>query len=187
MTAKKRKLTNMVPDPGPLPTRPSPKAGDSIRIKVLGLPPDKDESFSIRNPRHRRHQRFMDLRLAAIAAMAGSKRYLGPIELDLTIYAQHLERSIAAYLGGIMDTLGGSHGFTFTYLPIVYEDDWQIDKSNIKHKNAKKDSYTISIEFLKYDLKPRLSKELVEQIHKWKEEPGERKKVFRPVFRRDDG
>jgi hypothetical protein len=187
MSGKKRKSINLIPDPGPLPTRQSPKVGDRIRIKVLGLPPDKDESFSIRNPRHRRHQRFMDLRRAAITAMAGRKHYLGPIELNLTIYAQHLDRSIPAYLGGILDALDGSHGFTYTYLPIVYEDDFQIEKTSIKHKAARQESYTVSIKFLKYDRKPRIPKEMAEQLSKWKAESRKTKRPFRPTFRRDDG
>ncbi len=187
MRKNTRKSTTLFPDPGPLPTRASPQAGVTIRIKVAGLPPDKDETFSIRNPRHRRHQRFMDLRRAAIATMKGRKRYLGPIELNLKIYAPRLERSKAAYLGGIFDTLDGSHGFTFTYLPIVYEDDWQVFKSRIQHIVAPQASYEISVRFLKHGWKPRISKELREKLQEWNNEKVKQKKHFCPRFREDDG
>jgi len=35
-------------------------------------------------------------------------------------------KGLVDYVGGIEDTLDGSHGFTFTYLPIVFQDDCQV-------------------------------------------------------------
>jgi len=63
--------------------------------------------------------------------MAGRCWYFGRIHLDLRIYGPlrpdgpHLND----YLGGVFDTLDGSSGLYFTYLPIVYEDDRQIFQS----------------------------------------------------------
>jgi hypothetical protein len=72
--------------------------------------------------------RFTTLRQAAIDTMAGRAPYRGAIQLDLVMHAPDLEksRSLIDYIGGIGDTLDGSHGSQFTYLPIVYEDDCQI-------------------------------------------------------------
>jgi hypothetical protein len=115
------------PDPGPLPHLPAPLPGEQICLRVRGLPPYKDISFSIRNPRHRHHQRFVDLRQAATRAMGGRAWYTGSVGLKLNIHAPILDRNRkwADYLGGVADTLDGSHGFSFTYLPIVYQDDCQ--------------------------------------------------------------
>jgi hypothetical protein len=115
-------------DPGPLPSFPAPEAGDTIIIRVEELPPYKDEHFSIRNPKHKIYNRFIVLRKAAIEAMSGRAPYRGPVQLDLIMHAPDFEksRSISDYVGGIADTLDGSHGTQFTYLPIVYEDDCQI-------------------------------------------------------------
>jgi hypothetical protein len=66
----------------------------------------------------------MALRREAIAAMSNRKWYEEGIAIELMYSAPNpspiLQRD---YLGGIMDTLGGSHGPTFIYLPIVYLDD----------------------------------------------------------------
>lgn len=36
-------------------------------------------------------------------------------------------RTLADYIGGVVaDTLGGSHGRTFTYLRVIFEDDCQV-------------------------------------------------------------
>jgi hypothetical protein len=52
------------------------------------------------------------------------------------------------YVAGIMDTLGGSHGPSFTYLPIVYQDDgqvrilgWAVDLAETTH-------YRVELTFL---------------------------------------
>jgi hypothetical protein len=115
-------------DPGPLPSLPAPAAGDTIILRIEGLPPYKDEHFSIRNPKHKIYPRFTVLRQAAIYAMAGRAPYRGAVQLDLVIHAPDFEksRSLLDYAGGIGDTFDGSHGRQFTYLPIAYEDDCQI-------------------------------------------------------------
>ena len=119
-------------DPGVLPSSPAPSAGEHIVLKIEGLPPYKDRHFSIRNPRHKAYSRFMLLRQAAIKAMAGRAPYRGAIRLDLAMHAPDFERKQAFvdYSGGIMDSLDGSHGTGFTYLPIVYEDDCQVVTSS---------------------------------------------------------
>ena len=47
-----------------------------------------------------------------------------------------------------MDTLDGSCGSGFTYLPIVFEDDCQIASSNIDFQKSKDIWYTLEISFL---------------------------------------
>ena len=137
-------------NPGPLPTKPSPSAGDSFTIELPGLPPYKDTSRSIRNLSHPRYESFVTLRRAAIATMDGRAWYQGPVQLDLTIHAPtlHKNRTINDYLGGVMDTLDGSHGPTFTYLPIVYEDDCQVAMGCTEYVESTEERYTVHIEFL---------------------------------------
>lgn len=107
---------------------PAPSPGDEIVFKVDGLPPYKDEHFSIRNPRHKIHSRFAALRNKAINAMARRARYGEAVLLNFEMHAPEYEsgRNLLDYVSGIMDTLDGSHGRNFTYLPICYEDDCQV-------------------------------------------------------------
>jgi len=124
---------NHIPyDPGILPTKPPPKAGDVIEFEVIGYPPYKDRSFSIRNPKHKDYSRFTKLRTAGIIAMNGRAWSFAPIRMGLTLYAPEFEKNktLLDYTAGISDTLDGSSGFTFTYLPVVFEDDCQICQSN---------------------------------------------------------
>jgi len=136
--------------PGRLPNKPAPKPGESMHFTVPGLPPYKDRHFSIRNSRHRIHQRFLDLRLVAAKAMLGKAPYRGPIRLDFAMRAPTLEarRNLNDYLGGVMDSLGGSHGFSFTFLPIIYEDDCQIYSGYNRWIPARQPSYGIRVCFL---------------------------------------
>jgi hypothetical protein len=140
----------LMPDPGPIPIRPSPEARERIRFQVAGVPPDKDIHFSIRNPRHPRHGYFKHLREAAIEAMAGRARYLGPVELNVEIFAPKLDYSLVNYLGGIMDALDGAHAPSFTYLPIVYQDDCQVVSSKFGFRPAEHASYTVEVRFLEH-------------------------------------
>lgn len=135
-------------DPGPLPSRPSPSPGETLRIRVDGYPPDKDVHFSIRNPRHPRHERFKHLRAAAIAVMAGRRWYDGPVRLDFTLYAPSLDRRLLDYADGIQDTLDGSHGCHFTYLPIVYEDDCQVCIAEDRFVASQETYYVVEVGFL---------------------------------------
>lgn len=105
------------PHPGPLPTKHPPKPGEVIQLRLDGLPSFKELNRSIRNPRHPRHEAFMRLREAAIEAMAGRGCYSGALRVELQLYAPRLERRLNDYAAGIEDTLDGSHGPNFTYLP----------------------------------------------------------------------
>jgi hypothetical protein len=80
-------------DPGPLPSSPAPDAGDIIIFRIEGLPPYKDEHFSIRHPRHKIYHRFTALRQGAIEAMAGRAPYRGAVHLDLVMHALDFEKS----------------------------------------------------------------------------------------------
>ena len=82
--------------------------------------------------------------------MHGRAWFFGPIRLELTIYAPelHRRRRLVDYGGGVMDTLDGSSGATFTYLPIVFQDDCQVCDGKwrwIKSDDAK---YRVVITFL---------------------------------------
>jgi hypothetical protein len=142
------RVASLFPDPGPLPSQAAPLANERIVFQVAGFPPDKDLHFSIRNPRHKRHQRFKDLRTAAIAAMSGRARYLGPVELNVVVSAPNLDLSLIDYMSGIMDTLDGAHAPSFTYLPIVYQDDCQVVSSHFCFKNAANAYYDVEVVFL---------------------------------------
>ena len=137
------------PDPGIIPDKPSPKDGETIHIAVEGLPPHKDISKSIRNPKHPHYDRFVNLRKAAIDTMGGRCWYEGGVSLELTVCYTALddEVSSADYLRGIMDTLDGSHGPFFTYLPVVYQDDCQVWHSSSKFLPDDKNRYEIKITF----------------------------------------
>ncbi len=141
-------------NPGDLPSRPAPIPGEAIEVEVEGWPPWKDTHFSIRNSRHRIHTRFLALRTAATKAMKGRAWYHGPVELDLEMYAPHFEprRALLDYMSGNMDTLDGSHGLSFTYLPIVYEDDCQVVDGSAKLITTPIPHYRLRVKFLPYDV-----------------------------------
>ena len=136
-------------DPGSIPTLPAPAAGEVIHIEVEGLPPIKDVRQSIRNAKHPLHERFKQLRKDATKAMAGRAWSFGPVQLNLTVRSpkSSREHDLNAYLGGVMDTLDGSSGFSFTYLPIVFEDDSQVHGSQTRWEDAASSSYVIQITF----------------------------------------
>ncbi|QDT95367.1 RusA family crossover junction endodeoxyribonuclease [Gimesia aquarii] len=138
-------------DPGKIPSRPAPIPGTLINFSIDGLPPFKDTSFSIRNPKHKIYTRFVKLRIAAIDAMQGHSWSHGPISIDLDMHAPSLEprRSLTDYTGGVLDTLDGSHGTHFHYLPIVYNDDCQVCSSQTSFHISEKEHYEVRIGFLK--------------------------------------
>lgn len=82
--------------------------------------------------------------------MNGRAWYFGPIKLELTIHAPalHPNRSLNDYLGGVLDTLDGASGFTFTYLPVVFEDDCQVCVAANKFVESDDEFYDIEIEFM---------------------------------------
>ena len=137
-------------DPGVLPNAPAPFAGEAISLRLDGLPPYKDDHFSIRNTMHKMLSRFAALRQAAIKAMAGRAPYRGAIGLDLDMHAPEFEknRTLTDYMGGVMDTLDGSHGVEFTYLPIVYEDDCQVASGRNQFHPSENEFYKLTIRFL---------------------------------------
>lgn len=137
-------------DPGVLPSAPAPLAGESIEMKSDGYPPYKDIRFSIRNSRHKFHSRFIALRQAAIKAMAGRAPYRGAVRIDFVMHAPDFEsnKGLVNYLGGIMDTLDGSHGTHFTYLPIAYEDDCQVATGNSEIMIDQNTRYEVKVIFL---------------------------------------
>jgi len=47
-----------------------------------------------------------------------------------------------------MDTLDGSSGVHFTYLPIVYEDDCQVSDGRTKFIRAESPRYELKVTFL---------------------------------------
>jgi hypothetical protein len=143
-------MPNFLPyDPGSFPRRPAPAAGESLVLEVPGEPPVKTRRQSIRNKRHPQHRSFVALRQAAIRAMAGRAWYFGPVKLCLTVFGRSSLDGwrLIDYLGGIMDTLDGSSGRTFTYLPIVFEDDCQVCETRTKWVRSSKESYRLRVTF----------------------------------------
>ena len=57
-------------------------------------------------------------------------------------------KALLDYVGGVMDTLDGSHGVEFTYLPIVYEDDCQVAAGMSRFVEDESIWYEVSIVFL---------------------------------------
>ena len=137
-------------NPGAIPSKPAPLKGECLVIEVTGLPPYKEFRRSIRNPTHPRYDSFVALRTAATRAMAGRAWYRGAVGLDLSISAPHLHKgqAILDYMSGVMDTLDGSHGSAFTYLPIVYEDDAQVCSGQCRRENLGTERYRLLVEFL---------------------------------------
>jgi len=136
-------------NPGSLPVKPAPSQGEAIEFEVNGWPPWKDISASIRNRNHRDHSAFLRLRNAANAAMNGRAWYSGPVGLDVTIFGpeEDLKRSLTDYFGGIEDTIDGSHGYTFTFLPICFEDDAQVRQGRTEYKANPEARYAVRVEW----------------------------------------
>jgi hypothetical protein len=89
----------------------------------------------------------MALRHAAIEAMDGRKWYEGPVKMDLTIHGP--ERvSLVKHAGGVSDTLDGSQGPNFIYLPIAYLDDCQIVACRYRQEAAAEYEYEVTVRFL---------------------------------------
>lgn len=137
-------------DPGRLPSHPAPVAGESIEFHVAGWPPVKERSRSIRNPRHPLYDRFVTLRTAASLAMFGRAWYRASVRLDLEVEcpAEARSRLITDFMSGIMDTVGDSHGSTFTYLPILFEDDCQVDKLSCSYLESPDIGYRVKCIFM---------------------------------------
>ncbi len=137
------------PYPGRIPDKPPPQSGEDVVIYVTGLPPYKDVSKSIRNPKHPYYDRFTKLREAASNVMDGRSWLDGAVTLEMKIYYIQLDPQMTPndYLGGVMDTLDGSHGPNFTYLPIIYNDDCQVWNSTVELIQSKENKYDLKIRF----------------------------------------
>ena len=137
-------------NPGNLPIKNSPFPGEEIFIELEGLPPCKKRGASLRNPKHPRYDAFVALRSAATKAMNGRAWYFGAVGIDLILYDNEeidwWQQN--DYLGGIMDTLDGSSGHHFTYLPIVYEDDCQVSDTRTEFILSDKPRYELRVRFL---------------------------------------
>jgi hypothetical protein len=143
------------PDPGVLPTKPPPTEGERIIIRVDGWPPFKLGTQSLRNPNSPLYQRFLDLRQAATSAMDGRSWYDREVQLRVVFrfpdkkWPDKLEGDWALpYVSGIMDTIDGSHGTSFTYLPIVFQDDAQVRLNGWFVVDSEAPSYEIQIDFV---------------------------------------
>jgi hypothetical protein len=92
----------------------------------------------------------MCLRRAASEAMDGRRWTDLAISMKVCLFAPCLEKgkTILDYVSGIMDTLDGSHGPHFTYLPIVYQDDCQVSKLESRCTKAKNAYYIVDIHFI---------------------------------------
>ena len=137
-------------DPGVVPSKPAPSPGETFTIEVEGLPPYKDISRSIRNINHPRYDAFVALRKAATVAIDGRACYMGAVALELVVYGPRLHkgRNISDYAAGVEDTIDGSAGITFTYLPIVIQDDCQIASWNMRYSKAAEARYCLLVKFL---------------------------------------
>ena len=83
-------------------------------------------------------------------SMDGRARYLGPVKMDIEIHGPQdaWDKSLLDYVGGISDTLDGSAGPTFTFLPIVYQDDCQIVGGQWSFIEADSTRYMVKVTFL---------------------------------------
>jgi hypothetical protein len=121
---------------------------ETIKIKVEGIPPHKDRSRSIRNRKHPNHDRFLVLRKEAKNSMKGRDYYTGPVAVKFHYVRNDGNRTVGDYLSGILDTLDGSHGFTFHWEPIVFLDDCQIVQIECSQEDGEKDIYVAEVSFL---------------------------------------
>ena len=82
-------------------------------------------------------------------AMAGRRWTDGAVRLDFTLHAPRLRsETLSDYVGGICDTLDGSHGDHFTYLPIVFQDDCQVVSGASQFKSSQRTYYVVAVTFL---------------------------------------
>jgi hypothetical protein len=81
--------------------------------------------------------------------MAGRAWCFGPVELRLDLHSAHREddAGLQTYVSGIMDTLGGSAGRSFTFLPIVYQDDCQIASIHSRWFLSTEERYVVEVRF----------------------------------------
>ena len=81
--------------------------------------------------------------------MAGRAWVFGPIAANITLFGPLNDgSSMLDYMSGVADTLDGSSGPTFTYLPVVFEDDCQIVRSETKLQDYPTNKYMIEVTVL---------------------------------------
>ena len=83
--------------------------------------------------------------------MDGRAWYFGSIRLSVLLYVPEREEpniSVFDYVGGIEDTLDGSSGVHFTYLPVVYEDDCQIVDAQYEKQASDRWHFVVNIKFM---------------------------------------
>lgn len=81
--------------------------------------------------------------------MNGRAWSCGAVTLSFTAHVPNFDKNkkLNDYLGGIMDTLDGSHGEHFTYLPICFQDDCQVISTRCKVISSKDPYYEVTIRF----------------------------------------
>jgi hypothetical protein len=132
-------------DPGALPTRPAPLKGDVIRIEVQGLPPPK--TISAVDPQCKPSNAHIIHGTETCCDCRDGRSRLGFRSSRAEYYAVWSVDS-GLYMGGVMDTLDSSSGTTFTYLPIVFEDDCQVVQSEVKRQDYPTNKYIIEVTIL---------------------------------------
>jgi len=82
--------------------------------------------------------------------MNGRACYMGAVALDLVVYGPELHKgpNISDYAAGVEDTIDGSSGGTFTYLPILMQDDSQIVSLSMRYAKAEEARYCLLVKFL---------------------------------------
>jgi hypothetical protein len=68
------------------------------------------------------------------------------------------------YISGILDTIDGSHGMSFTYLPIVIQDDCQVRLGGWRIYDSESPSYELEIEFLSAEPEPLVKRRMSGQV-----------------------
>jgi len=81
--------------------------------------------------------------------MNGRAWSCGAISLSITANVPKFDKNkkLYDYLGGIMDTLDGSHGEHFTYLPICFQDDCQVISARCEVVDSQETYYEVRIRF----------------------------------------
>jgi hypothetical protein len=81
--------------------------------------------------------------------MDGRAWVFGRVELHLVVRSPEPlnHYGLNDYLGGVMDTLDGSSGYTFTFLPIVYEDDSQVHSATTVWEVSERSNYALEVLF----------------------------------------
>jgi hypothetical protein len=103
-------------DHGRLPIEPTPEVGERISLKVMRGTKWSDGAMALR---------LNDVR---------SESEKGTILIDYH------------YQGGVFDTLDASHGFEFTYLPLILQDDCQIVRAESHFNLSPTEGYVVDIE-----------------------------------------